>query len=1134
MKVIQMKQEILESLNENPIVQGILHDSNDIGNLFMMEEALALASAFEQEKKSMVIVKKNRFEAMQLYNRLKQLQQKVLLFAVEESLRVVAIASSPEEKEEQIDTLIQLSQNKEPVILICNTAGFLRYLPRAELFANTMFDIHTDDDLNMSELKEKLNRAGYTRVNYVDRPCTYASRGGIVDIFTLEYDHPVRIEFFDTQVESIRFFDEQTQRTIQTLDQVRVAPATDLLFDEDQMEQLKQKVKEKYDASRRSLSLEEAEMLQDHIEADLRAIANYDPDPHLYWYFSYLNTPNIMDYINGKVIFSNIDDVRNAQTQINKDAITFMQEMVQDNKALGQYMMYHDLDALRKNLHYQDFHPFLSYENPIYSQIEPLESQADRLYAFLDGLKEDIYVSVSEEDRKKIEEKGPTHHVHFIEPFFYEGFKTEKYEVYTGKELLKQSVRTLKYQKTFKEGQMLQNVLELAPNDYVVHGTYGIGQYKGIVSRKQNGKMLDYLHIIYRGGDDLFVPLSQFQLVRKYISKEGAGVKLSALGSKEWQKTKEKVSAKVEQIAARLVELYASRNEHIGYAYPKDDALQVEFDEAFEYEPTQDQLIATQAIKEEMEKDKPMDHLLCGDVGFGKTEVAMRCIFKAISAGKQVAVLCPTTVLSMQHYQTFSKRFEYTGASIALINRFTSLKDFKAIKEGLKNGTIDIVIGTHRLFNKSIEYKDLGFLVIDEEQRFGVEHKEKIKELKNSIDVLTLSATPIPRTLQMSLIGVRTISQLNTPPASRHPVQTYVLEKKPTVIEEVISRELARNGQVFYLYNHIDNIYAVAKNLQEKFKDHKVAVAHGQQSREQIEKTMKDFSEAKYDILVCTTIIETGLDIANANTIIIEDADHFGLAQLYQIRGRVGRREKLAYCYLMIQPYKQLSEQASKRLKSIKEFTQLGSGYKIAMRDLTIRGAGDMLGPQQAGFIDQVGMDMYLEMLAQAIARHQGKEIEQPKEMKSAQVQLSGHIPVSFTENDGDKLSLYQQIKAADTYGKLEELEERTKDLFGKIPKEVEQLFFGRRMDLFVNLEGVDNLKEESTQYIIVMDENFSKNVNGMELFRKVSDLSRSISLKLEKGHIVLRLEKKKNTEALLEKVMVLLKDMIAQLGEQK
>ena len=610
--------------------------------------------------------------------------------------------------------------------------------------------------------------------------------------------------------------------------------------------------------------------------------------------------------------------------------------------------------------------------------------------------------------------------------------------------------------------------------------------------------------------------------MRKYISKEGVGIHLSKLGSDQWKKTKAKVNKKVEEIAERLIELYASRNENIGFAYAPDDALQQEFEEAFIYEPTPDQIRATKEIKREMEKPKPMDHLLCGDVGFGKTEVAMRCAFKAITNGKQVVFLCPTTILSMQHYQTLSKRFAYTGANIALVNRFVSTKEIKEIKQKLAAGMIDIVIGTHKLLNKTFQYKDLGLLIIDEEQRFGVTHKERIKEMKNSIDVLSLSATPIPRTLQMSLIGVRTISQLNTAPAQRHPIQTYVMEKRGRVIKEIIQRELSRSGQVFYLYNDISKIYKVAENLQTLFPDAQIGVAHGRMSRDEIEKTMIDFANKVYDVLVCTTIIETGLDIENANTMIIENADRFGLSQLYQIRGRVGRREKIAYCYLMVQPNKVLNEQARKRLKSIKEFTQLGSGYKIAMRDLTIRGAGDLLGPQQAGFIDQIGLDLYLEMLGNAIKTKKGEKVEETKE-KTAKIAMNGYIPKEFTSNDGDKLSLYQDISKVHSPKELDAYKKRIEDLYGRIPASVEKLFERRRIDLFVNQPGVDSLMEKQNEICLTMDEAWSSQCDGVKLFETMNEISRKIQLSLKAGKIEIVIKNQKNPYDLLMKIIQVL-----------
>ena len=1099
-----MNLNVLKYLENNVVSQEIINNGNRVGNLFLMEEALLLTSVFQKDHKTRIIVKKNRYEAQQLYQRVSQLEEDVLLFVMEESLRVQAIASSPEDIQAQIHFLSQVLDEK-PRLIICNTAAFLRYLPNADFFKSMCFTIQVGQEIDMRQVKSLLNRAGYAKVNYVDRPCTYASRGGIIDIFSLGQDHPFRIEFFDTEIDSIRYFDEQTQRTIQSIQKAEIQPATDLLFTDEQIQTIKTKVMEQLEDEKDKLREEESEMLIDYIEADMNALETYDTSTHLYWYFSYIPSSQLLDYVKGQVIFSSQEEIERYAKKLNEDAISFMQEMVQDHKIVPRYIMFHDIYNLERNHPILMFHEFLDYKEPITSNIFPVETVYKSIDEVVEGLTEHEYIALSAEDAKKYNIPESNR----LEPIYYEGFSTEDFTVYTEKELFKKVVKHQRYQKSFKEGQILENVLELEKNDYVVHANYGIGQYLGIVTRNQNGKNIDYLHIIYRGGDELFVPLSQFQLVRKYISKEGVGVRLSQLGSNQWKKTKERVNAKVEEIAERLVQLYSQRNENIGFAYAKDDALQKEFDDAFAYDPTPDQLQATAEIKAEMEKSKPMDHLLCGDVGFGKTEVAMRCAFKAISNGKQVMFLCPTTILSMQHFKSLRARFEYTGASIEMVNRFVPESKIKEVEAGLKAGTVDIVVGTHKLLNKRFEFKDLGFLIIDEEQRFGVEHKEKMKEFKNTIDVLSLSATPIPRTLQMSLIGVRTISQLNTPPAHRHPIQTYVMEKRGSAIQEIIQRELARDGQVFYLYNRVANIYAVARDLQQKFPDVPVAVAHGQMDREQIEETMVDFASGKYKILVCTTIIETGLDIENANTMIIEDADRFGLSQLYQIRGRVGRREKIAYCYLIIQPRKELTEEAQKRLKSIKEFTQLGSGYKIAMRDLTIRGAGDMLGPQQAGFIDQVGLDMYLELLSNAIARKQGKEIEEVKEEKVAQVSADGYIPAGFTENDGDKLDLYQEIRKMKTLEQLQQYESRVKDLFGRIPKEVQQLFKQRRLDIFVNQDIVDSMVENKTAITITMSDGWSKKVDGVRLFQRINEISRTIDLRLKNQKIEISIAKK-------------------------
>lgn len=1115
-----MKEKIIKWFDDNIVVKQIQEKGNNIGNLYPMEEALLLVNAFRQDHQTRIIVKKNRYQAQQLYDRMSLLDSNVLLFVMEESLRVQSIASSPDDKNHLIYSLTQFIQNKEPKIIICNLAAYVRFLPEVSYFKQNCITLKADMEYDMKTLKEKLNRMGYTKLNYVDRPCTFASRGGIVDIFSLEYENPIRIEFFDTEIESIRFFDVNTQRTIQSVSSIEISPSTDLLFSDNQIQEIKEKVFESLEKQKTKLFEEEKQLLVDSIEKDMMLLENYSIEPHLYIYYAYTTKSQLNDYVqNAITIFSSEEEIERYYKQLNNENISFIQEMVQDRKYLPKYILFHDL---YKN-DYMAFHEFLDFHHPIQSDIYPIEKASQSIEKIMETIDlKNSYFALTKDEKEKIRQTCPDQTIQYIEPVFYEGFQYKNQFVYTQKELFIEYRKKNVYQKTFKEGQILENVLELEKNDYVVHEQYGIGQYLGIVTRNQNGKNVDYLHIIYRDNGELFVPLSKFNLVRKYISHEGVGVKLSKLGSNQWQKTKEKANQKIEEMAQRLIDLYSLRNENIGFAYEKDDALQMEFDEAFEYESTPDQIQATLEIKHEMEKPKPMDHLLCGDVGFGKTEVAMRCAFKAITNGKQVAFLCPTTILSLQHYQTVEKRMSCHGINVALVNRFVSENELKDIRKRLLNGSIDIVVGTHKLLNKSFKYKDLGFLIIDEEQRFGVEHKEKIKEMKNNIDVLSLSATPIPRTMQMSLIGIRTISQLNTPPAMRHPIQTYVIEKKDNAIKEIIQRELARDGQVFYLHNRVSTIYLTAQKIQKEFPDSKIAVIHGKMNREEIEEIMYDFSRNVYQILVCTTIIETGIDIANANTIIIENADRFGLSQLYQIRGRVGRREKIAYCYLMIQPEKELNEKADKRLKAIKEFTQLGSGYKVAMRDLTIRGAGDLLGPQQAGFINQIGLDLYLEMLSQAIAKKQGKEIKK-ESIKQSSVSLDGYIPSAFTDNDGDKLSLYQEIQNITSEDELKQYKERINDLYGKIPVQVQRLFEQKELDLFVNVKGVHSLKEEEKYFVIEMNEQWTNACNGIQLFEKMNAISNKINLRLANHRIVIYIPKKPKT--LLYKVIQILEE---------
>ncbi|MFQ7302776.1 MAG: transcription-repair coupling factor, partial [Beduini sp.] len=700
----------------------------------------------------------------------------------------------------------------------------------------------------------------------------------------------------------------------------------------------------------------------------------------------------------------------------------------------------------------------------------------------------------------------------------------ERLTIITEKELYGTTPETKKNFVKYKNAKVIQNFSELNVGDYIVHDTHGIGQYMGIKTLEVQGVHRDYLYISYRGNDTLYVPVDQFKLIRKYTSANGHAPKVHKLGSAEWQRTKQKIKSKVDDLADELIALYAKRLTQQGFAFDQDNAMQQDFENEFNYQLTPDQQQAVNEIKADMEQPRPMDRLLCGDVGFGKTEVALRAAFKAILSGKQVAFLCPTTILSSQHYRTVTERFKNFPVNFALLNRFTTPKQTKEILNSVKDGSLDLLIGTHKILNNNVQFKDIGLLIVDEEQRFGVRHKEKIKEYKETIDVLTLSATPIPRTLQMSLMGVRSLSQIETAPTNRLPVQTYVMEKNPALIKQVIERELSRQGQVFYLYNRTSSITDVANKIAMTIPGAKVGIGHGQMHKDDLEDVMMKFMNKEYNVLVCTTIIETGIDIPNANTLIVEDADKFGLSQLYQIKGRVGRSDRNAYAYLLYRPNKQMSEEAAKRLKAIKEFTQLGSGYKIAMRDLTIRGAGDILGGQQAGFIDTVGFDMYMKILMEVVDEKRG--IEQKEDVPVLNVNVDGYIPSDYVNTDLEKLELYQRLEHVQSLEDLDAIKIELNDIYGKLPKTVETLVQKREFDLIMNDEKIDEMKEEKNLVQIVLTQAFSDRLDGEKLFNMISEYRKKVSLTYTMKKIVIKFLKDENWLARANEILPKIKEL--------
>ena len=684
----------------------------------------------------------------------------------------------------------------------------------------------------------------------------------------------------------------------------------------------------------------------------------------------------------------------------------------------------------------------------------------------------------------------------------------EKVVILTAHELFGEiNVSKTKYFR-FKDAKTLRNFQELNVGDYVVHDSYGIGQYLGIKTLDVKGYHKDYLYVAYAGDDTLYIPVEQFKMIRKYASADGKVPMIHALGSSKWTKAKQKAKNKIDDIADRLIELYAKRMSSPGFAFSKDNELQIDFENQFGYALTTDQQRSVDEIKLDMEKPQPMDRLLCGDVGFGKTEVALRGAFKAILDHKQVAFLCPTTILSMQHFKTATERFKNFPVEIALLNRFTSSKEKKRILKEVKEGKIDLLIGTHRILSKDVAFNDLGLLVIDEEQRFGVKQKEKIKEYRETIDVLSLSATPIPRTLQMSLMGIRGLSKIDTPPKNRLPVQTYVVEKNNTLIKQVIERELARDGQVFYLYNRTDQIANVAYKISSTVPNAKVAIGHGQMDKNELEDVMLRFMNKEFNVLICTTIIETGIDIPNANTMIVEDADKFGLAQLYQIRGRVGRSERGAYAYLLYKKDKSIQDDALKRLKAIKEFTELGSGYKIAMRDLSIRGSGDILGGKQAGFIDDIGFEMYMKILQDAINVRMHKDEKPEEEVKNLNVSVDGYIPDDYVESDYEKLELYQRLDKAKTMSELNSLKAEFDDYYGNLPEAILTLIEKRKLEILSHYSIIEDIKDSGKQLEIIFSPNAFETISGDKLFLLANQLFTKPAFKSLDNKITIKINK--------------------------
>ena len=1024
--------------------------------------------------KNILIVVNSLFEANKLYSSLSNYNNNTFLFPMDDFLTSEALAISPDLKISRLETINHILDNTNNII-ITNLMGYLRYLPSKKKYEESIISLHVGDVISPQKLVSKLVSIGYNRDTIVNNTGEFGVRGFVIDVFPIDEENPFRIEFFDDEIESIRFFDTETQKSIHSTDEVLIKPFFEFISDKE--------IKEEHFGKQKFLQLYE----------DVVNISDYLDDCFTFY----------KDYDQLEVGFTNImDDVISYKEEKDRDfSYDYMFDL---SKISVDFPLYYF--SVNNLMHY-------SYVSSMYSfnvkTINQFNENSELINQFIQkhvqngktviiclkkyqirSLLKHLNMNVVETSYDNIS----LNCVNIIDFDLYKGFIYEDFVVLTSYELFHNTEVKKKYNTKYKYSTSIRDVSKLSIGDYVVHNVHGIGVYNGIKTLSLHDITKDYLEVLYQGTDKIYIPVEKIDLLSKYSGREGSAPKINKLGGTEWQKIKARVKSKVTDMANQLLRLYAEREAKKGFAFSKDCDMMLDFEKDFPYDLTVDQKKAINQIKLDMESSVPMDRLLCGDVGFGKTEVAFVAAFKAILDSKQVLFLCPTTILSNQHYENALKRFHNYPVNIALLNRFTSTKEVNRILSGLKDGIIDMVIGTHRLLSDDIHFKDLGLLVIDEEQRFGVAHKEKIKQYKTNVDVLTLTATPIPRTLQMSLIGIRSLSLIETPPINRYPVQTYVVEENNQILKDAIYKELSRNGQVYILYNRIQSIEEFSLRVQHIAPDARIGIAHGQLNKNELENTIFDFINYQFDILICTSIIETGIDIPNVNTLIIIDADHFGLSQLYQIRGRVGRSDKFAYAYLMYQPFKSLTETAMKRLNVIKEFTELGSGFSIATRDLSIRGAGDLLGSEQAGFIDSVGIDLYLKMLNDEInTLNLGKVNEQDEEEEEDSkplISVTTHIDEGYVSDDDLKIEIHRKINTIEDSNSFNLVKSELEDRFGKVNEDLIIYMYEEWFEKLAKKMKISHVNQTKNSIEMVFPQNVVEKMDAEEIFMDAFDIS--------------------------------------------
>ncbi|HHK7686104.1 TPA: transcription-repair coupling factor, partial [Streptococcus pneumoniae] len=1111
-------------------------------------KALAIASSLEKEDR-IVLLTSTYGEAEGLVSDLISIlgEELVYPFLVDDAPMVEFLMSSQEKIISRVEALRFLTDSSKKGILVCNIVASRLILPSPNAFKDSIVKISVGEEYDQHAFIHQLKENGYRKVTQVQTQGEFSLRGDILDIFEISQLEPCRIEFFGDEIDGIRSFEVETQLSKENKTELTIFPASDMLLREKDYQRGQS-------ALEKQISKTLSPILKSYLEEILSSFHQKQShaDSRKFLSLCYDKTWTVFDYIekDTPIFFDDYQKLMNQYEVFERDLAQYFTEELQNSKAFSDMQYFSDIEQIYKkqspvtffsnlqkglgNLKFDKIYQFNQYPmQEFFNQFSFLKEEIERYKKMdytiilqssnsmgsktLEDMLEEYQIKLDSRDKTNICKES----VNLIEGNLRHGFHfvDEKILLITEHEIFQKKLKRRFRRQHVSNAERLKDYNELEKGDYVVHHIHGIGQYLGIETIEIKGIHRDYVSVQYQNGDQISIPVEQIHLLSKYISSDGKAPKLNKLNDGHFKKAKQKVKNQVEDIADDLIKLYSERSQLKGFAFSADDDDQDAFDDAFPYVETDDQLRSIEEIKRDMQASQPMDRLLVGDVGFGKTEVAMRAAFKAVNDHKQVVILVPTTVLAQQHYTNFKERFQNFAVNIDVLSRFRSKKEQTATLEKLKNGQVDILIGTHRVLSKDVVFADLGLMIIDEEQRFGVKHKETLKELKKQVDVLTLTATPIPRTLHMSMLGIRDLSVIETPPTNRYPVQTYVLEKNDSVIRDAVLREMERGGQVYYLYNKVDTIVQKVSELQELIPEASIGYVHGRMSEVQLENTLLDFIEGQYDILVTTTIIETGVDIPNANTLFIENADHMGLSTLYQLRGRVGRSNRIAYAYLMYRPEKSISEVSEKRLEAIKGFTELGSGFKIAMRDLSIRGAGNLLGKSQSGFIDSVGFELYSQLLEEAIAKRNGNANANTRTKGNAELilQIDAYLPDTYISDQRHKIEIYKKIRQIDNRVNYEELQEELIDRFGEYPDVVAYLLEIGLVKSYLDKVFVQRVERKDNKITIQFEKVTQRLFLAQDYFKALSVTNLKAGIAENKGlmELVFDVQNKKDYEIL-------------------